>query len=158
MRRGFTAWGPFVLALCVFALPLHAQTTDSTTKTFPRHPGYDISQEVRISGAVSSVEKKPARGTELMPGSHLIVATSAGEVHASLGKYALAGKSPLSVQPGQQVQMIGVMRTVGERQVFVVRVVQVDGHSYALRNQHGFADPSIARGGAPKSQTKGGQL
>jgi hypothetical protein len=158
MRRGFTAWGPLVLALFVFALPLHAQTAASTTKTFAHYTGYDVRQEVSISGAVSSVVKTPARGTEVMPGSHLIVATSAGEVDASLGKYALAGKSPLSVKPGQQVQMLGVMRTVGERQVFVVRVVQVDGHSYALRNAHGFADPSIARGGAPKSQTKGGQL
>jgi hypothetical protein len=143
-------------ALCVSVVPLHAQTSDVSTKTANRS-WYDMSQEVRVSGTVSVVEKTPARGTEAMIGSHLIVETSAGKVDASLGRYALKGKSPLSLSSGQQVQMLGVMKTIKDQQVFVARVIQVNGHQYTIRNEHGFAYAAIAHGQA-NSGTKGGTL
>ena len=158
MKWRFSSLVPLALALCVFALPLHAQTSDTATKPVTHHQWYDMSQEVRITGMVSSVEKTPARGTESLPGSHLMVETMTGKVNASLGRFALKGKSTLSLAPGQQVQMIGVMKTIKERQVFVVRVIQVNSHAYALRNEHGFENASLAHNGAAKSETKGGQL
>jgi hypothetical protein len=133
MKWRFSALGPLVLALCVFALPLHAQTSEVSTKSIT-HPWYDISQEVRLSGTVSVVEKTPARGTEAIAGSHLIVETSTGKVKASLGRYALKGKSPLSL-----------------------RVIQVNGHQYTIRNERGLATAAIARGKA-NSGTTGGTL
>ncbi len=154
MKWRFSALGPLVLALGVFALPLHAQTSDVSTKP-TAHVWYDISQEVRLSGTVSVVEKTPARGTEAIAGSHLIVETSTGKVKASLGRYALKGKSPLSLSSGQQIQMLGEMKTVRDGQVFVVRVIQVNGHQYTLRNEHGLATAAIARGKANPGTTGG---
>jgi hypothetical protein len=142
-------------ALSVSVVPLHAQTSAATKSTI--HPWYDISQEVRISGTVSVVEKTPARGTEAIVGSHLIVETSAGKVNASLGRYALKGKSPLSLSSGQQVQMLGVMKTVRDQQVFVARVIQVSGHQYTIRTEHGLATAGIAHG-KPSTGTNGGTL
>ena len=156
MKWRFSVLGPLVLALCVFALPLHAQTSDVSTKP-TAHVWYDISQEVRLSGTVSVVEKNPVRGTEAIAGSHLMVQTSAGTVKASLGKYALKGKSPLSLSSGQQIQMLGVMKTVRDQQVFVARVIQVNGHQYTIRNERGLATAGIAHGKA-NSGTTGGTL
>ena len=158
MKWRFSSLGPLVLALCVFALPIHAQTSDIATKPATHHQWYDMSEEVRITGMVSSVEKTPARGTESLPGSHLIVETMTEKVNASLGRFALKGKSTLSLAPGQQVQLIGVMKTIKERQVFVVRVIQVNSHAYTLRNEHGFENASLAHKGTTKSEAKGGQL
>jgi hypothetical protein len=87
----------------------------------------------------------------------LIVETSTGKVKASLGRYALKGKSPLSLSSGQQIQMLGEMKTVRDGQVFVVRVIQVNGHQYTLRNERGLATAAIARGKA-NSGTTGGTL
>jgi hypothetical protein len=143
-------------ALCVSVLPLHAQTSDVSTKPVA-HPWYDMSQEVRLSGTISVVEKTPARGTEAIIGSHLIMETSTGKVDASLGSYALKGKSPVSLSSGQQVQMLGVMKTIKGQQVFVARVLQVNGHQYTIRNEHGFASAAIAHG-KTNSGTKGGTL
>jgi hypothetical protein len=158
MKWRFTALGPLILALCIFALPLHAQTSDTENKPVTHRQWYDISQEIRIIGTVSNVEKVPARGTETLPGSHLQVETNAGQVDASLGLYALRGKSPLSVSSRQQVQMLGVMKTIKGREVFIVRVIEVNGRSYAVRNEHGFANAALAHKGSAGSQAKGGQL
>jgi hypothetical protein len=154
MKWQFRVLAPLALALCVSALPLHAQTSEVSTKSTV-HPWYDISQEVRLSGTISVVEKTPARGTEAIIGSHLIVETSAGKVNASLGSYALKGKSPLSLSSGQQVQMLGVMKTIKGQQVFVARVIQVNGHEYTIRNEHGFANATIARGKTNSGRTGG---
>src|ERR1700728_3290129 len=109
MKWRFRVLGPLVLALCVSALPLHAQTSAAKTKTVA-HPWYDVTKEVTLTGTVSSVEKTPARGTETLPGSYLVVETNTGRVHTSLGKYAMTGKSTFSVASGQQVQITGVMK------------------------------------------------
>jgi len=156
MKWRFTVFGPLVLALCVSALPLHAQTSDVKTKPVQRQ-WYDASKEVTLTGTVSSVEKTPARGTETLPGSYLVVETNTGRVNASLGRYAMAGKSTFSVASGQQVQITGVMKTIRDQQVFVARIVQMNGRAYTIRNEHGFAYASMARGQA-NSGTKGGTL
>jgi hypothetical protein len=72
-------------------------------------------------------------------GSHLLLATSAGPVDASLGRFALIGKGALPVAPGQQVEVRGVMKTIKAKQVFLVRIVKAGGAVYPIRNQHGFA-------------------
>jgi hypothetical protein len=156
MKWRFRVLGPLALALCVSAVPLQAQTSDVSTKSTV-HPWYDMSQEVRLSGTVSVVEKTPARRTEAMAGSFVVVETSTGKVNASLGNYALKGKSPLSLSTGQQIQMLGVMKTVRDQQVFVARVIQVNGHQYTIRNEHGLATAGIAHGKV-SSGTTGGTL
>jgi hypothetical protein len=160
MKWRFSVLGPFaVLALCLFALPIYAQTAAVTTK--PAVPlRYDITKEVKLSGTVSNVVKSPTREMKMVSGSHLIVETKTGAVDASLGRFAMRGKGGLSVTTGQQVEVTGVMKTMKGKQVFVTRLVQSDGHTYTIRNEHGFVSEhgAIDGAGATKSTSKGGQL
>ena len=149
------ALGPMFVALCVFVMPIHAQTAEVTTKPAV-HLRYDISKEVTLTGTVSSVVKSPTREMKMVSGSHLFVGTKAGTVDASLGLFAMKGQGALSVKPGEHVQMTGVMKTVEGKQVFIARVVQTNGHEYIIRNEHGFAYRPVAR--TAKSGAKGGQL
>ncbi len=131
--------GPCVLGLlCFISLlpPLQAQTAATTTRTLKPYT-YNASQEVTLSGTVSSVLLHSAPGMTM--GSHLLLATSAGPVDASLGRFALIGKGALPVAPGQQVEVRGVMKTIKAKQVFLVRIVKAGGAVYPIRNQHGFA-------------------
>jgi hypothetical protein len=158
MKWRFSVLGPFVvLALCLFALPIHAQTAEVTTR--PVGPlTYDITKEVKLSGTVSEVVKAPTREMNMISGSHLIVQTKSGEVDASLGRFAMRGKRGVSVTAGQQVEVTGVMKTMKGKQVFVTRLVQAEGHTYTIRNEHGFVRERVAVDGVTGSASKGGQL
>jgi len=157
MKRRFSVVGPFaVLALCLFAMPIHAQTAVTTKTAVPLR--YDISKEVTLTGTVSSIVKSASPETKMMAGSHLIVETTSGTVDASLGGFALRGTGALSVTPGQRVQVTGVMQKIRDKEVLVTRLVQADGHLYTIRNEHGFALAPVARERATKSEAKGGQL
>jgi hypothetical protein len=159
LKRRLPVLGTFaVLILSLFAAPIHAETAAATARPTPR-PRYDISKEVTLTGSVSSVVKQPTRGMHLIPGSHLMVTTSSGTVDASLGRYAMKGKKPLSFTSGEQVRLTGVtQRTSTGKEVFMVRLVQANGHIYKLRNEHGFAYMPAARRDSAKSESKGGSL
>ena len=156
MKWRFSSLGPLVLALCVFALPLHAQTSD-TTKPVVRLR-YDITQEMTFTGTVSGVLNASAHGTKKAGASHVIVQTSSGKVEADLGRYAMRGQGALTVTPGQLIQLTGVMKTVRGQQVVIARLVQANGKVYKIRNEHGFVYQPAARKNQTKSATKGGQL
>jgi len=156
MKWRFSALGPLALALCVFALPLHAQTSDPTKPVV--HLRYDITQEITFTGAVSSVVRASARETKKEGGSHLMVQTTSGKVDANLGEFAMRGKDALTVTPGQLIQLTGVMKTVHGQQVLIARLVQANGKVYKIRNEHGFTYHPVARKNQTKSATKGGQL
>lgn len=135
MRRGFRKSTRLIsgllasLLFAILAVPLVARPTDSLWD-------YDVRQEVTISGTVSSVLERPAPG--MIWGSHLVIDTLSGKVDASLGRWALVGKRALSVAPGQQVEVTGVMKTFNEKEVLLVRTVTVNGKPFAVRNQHGM--------------------
>jgi hypothetical protein len=117
------------------------QTTETTIGAGPF--GYDVSQEVTLTGTVSSVLAKPSAG--MIIGSHLLLATPSGPVDASLGRFGLRGKGALSVSAGQRVEVTGVMKTIKDRQVFLARTVKVGDEVYTVRNKHGFPVPPQAR-------------
>lgn len=158
MKWRLPAFGPFaVVILCLFAIPIQAQTTEANPKLTPR-PQYDVAKEVTLRGTVSSVVKTPTRQMKMLVGSHLVVETNSGQIDASLGRFALRGNDALSVTPGQQVQMTGVMKTIGGQLVFVTRLLQVNGRLYTIRNEHGFALSQSSRKGGSHSEAKGGRL
>jgi len=78
-------------------------------------------------------------------GSHLLLATTSGPVDASLGTFGLRGKGAVSVAAGQQVEVTGVMKTIKDKQVFLVRTVKAGGQVYTIRNEHGFPVSPQAR-------------
>jgi hypothetical protein len=156
MRWRSTAFGFFLtLALCLFALPLHAQTVEATTKP-ALHPWYDLTQEITLTGTVSSVVKSPTREMKMLGGSHLLVETTSGAVDASLGASAMRGKQALFVTTGERVQITGVMKTVGDRRVLIARLVLAHGHVFQIRNEHGFAFAPVSRKAGAASKV--GQL
>jgi hypothetical protein len=122
------------LLFAILVVPLNA--VDS-------HPWYDVIKQVTLSGTVSSVLRKPASG--MMWGSHLMVETSSGRLDASLGRFGLEGEGALSVTPGQQIELTGVMKTVRDKEVFVVRSVKANGKTYTMRNERGIEVSPLAR-------------
>lgn len=115
------------LLFAILVVPLYADDS---------HSGYDVSQEVTLTGTVSSVLHQPSPG--MMWGSHLMVETATGRLDASLGRFGLEGKGALSVTLGQQIELTGVMKTVRGREVFLVRSVKASGKTYVMRNEHGI--------------------
>ena len=118
------------LLSAILAVPLSA-----VTKT-ELHPYYDITQEIQLSGMASRVLTTPIQG--MVPGSHVLVETASGTVDASLGKWGLQGLGAPSIQNGEQVTIKGVMKTVKDKQVLIVRTVEVGGRIYTIRNEHGL--------------------
>lgn len=110
-----------------------AQTSETAVKS--RGPfAYDASQEVRISGTVSAVF---AKQFSVMPGAHLLLSTLNGSLDVSLGTLALRGKEPLSVMPGQQVEVTGVMKVWKEKSFLLARSVKAGDRVFEIRNEYG---------------------
>lgn len=137
------------LLLAILAVPLVAQSAPES------HPFYDITQEVSLTGTVSSVLAKPAAG--MLFGSHLMLDTHSGQVDASLGKWGLQGKGALSVVAGEPVEVTGVMKTINNKPVFIVRTVKVNGQVYTIRNQYGVPRSPQSRQRASQKAAQGGE-
>ncbi len=125
------------LLFAILVVPLNAADSGSW---------YDVSKEVTLSGTVSSVLHKPAPG--MIWGSPLMIETASGRFDASLGRFGLEGEGALSVTPGRQIQLTGVMKTVRDKEVFVVRSVKANGKTFTMRNKHGIDVSPVARGRA----------
>jgi len=150
MKRLFAGLCALALLFLISPQPLaQAQTTAETRAAGPF--SYDISKEVTLNGAVSSVLTKPAAG--MIWGSHLLLATASGPVDASLGRFGLRGKGAVSVAAGQQIEVTGVMRTIKDKQVLLARTVKVGGQVYTIRNEHGVPVSPQARERAQKGES-----
>jgi hypothetical protein len=140
MKRLFAGlYALALISLISLQLPVQAQTAERSVGPL----SYDASKEVTLKGTVLSVLAKPSPG--MVMGSHVLLTTPSGPVDASLGRFGLMGKGALSVAPGQQVEVTGVMKTVKDKQVFLARTVKVGGEVYTIRNEHGFAVSPQAR-------------
>jgi|SRR5277367_3590314 len=158
MKLQLPAFSPFaLLGLCLFSVPLHAQTAAATTKPLAP-PKYDITREITLVGTVSSAIDKPTPEMHMLGGSHLLIETNSGRIDASLGVFPMTGDGGLSVGSGERVQVTGVMKTIRDRQVFVARLVRANGQVYKVRNRYGFVLMPPARTHNASSETKGGQL
>jgi DNA/RNA endonuclease YhcR with UshA esterase domain len=147
-----------LLALVLFASPIHAQTSAAAATPAARPGAYDISKEVTLTGTVTRVLKETTPEMKTLGGAHLILETSSGALDANVGGYALRGKGALSVTAGEQVEVTGVMKTIRGKQVFVTRRVQAGGRTFVIRNEHGFLLTPASRNANLKSEAKGGQL
>jgi len=138
------------LLFAILVIPLNAQPTRDCSQY------YDVRQEVTLSGTVSGVPARPGPG--MIMGSHLLLTTVSGPVDTSLGRWGLQGKGSLSLIPGQQVEVTGVMKTLKNKEVFVARIVKVGDKVYTLRNEHGIPLSPQARGHAIEMGQNGGTL
>jgi hypothetical protein len=137
------------LLLAALVITLSAQTTNSTRAY------YDISKEVILTGVVLSVSRVPSQG--MIPGSHVLLATSSGQVDASLGRWGLEGGGALSVAPGQVIEVTGVMKTLLDKPVFVVRTARVGDQTYQMRNEFGIPVSPQARERALQNAAQKGE-
>jgi hypothetical protein len=159
---------PLSTALCTVAVlllissqrPMQAQTTTTATAaaTGAAGPlGYDVNEEVTLTGTVSSVLTKAAPG--MIVGSHLLLATASGEVDVSLGRFGLQGEGAVSVAAGQQIEATGVMKRIRGKSFFLVRSIKVGSEVYVVRNKHGFpVSPQARRRAVEKTVGKGESL
>jgi hypothetical protein len=152
MKRALTALCTLTVFLLISSLrPVQAQTATGGAR--PATPfDYDIRDEVTLPGTVSNILTKAAPG--MIAGSHLLLTTSSGRVDASLGRSGLHGYGAVSVAAGQQIEVTGVMRTINDKPVFLVRTLKVGGEVYTLRNQHGVQLSPQAR---QRAEQKTGQ-
>jgi hypothetical protein len=110
-----------------------------------------ITEEVTLTGTVSSVLTKATPG--MIVGSHLLLATPAGPVDASLGRFGLKGNGALSVAAGEQIAATGVMKMIHDKPILLVRTVKVpSGEVYTVRTEHGFPISPQSR---ERTQNKG---
>lgn len=143
MKRLFAGLRALALLFLIpLLLPVQAQTAAVATGTAGPF-SYDVTQEVTLSGTVSGVLTRPSQG--MIMGSHLLLATPSGPVDASLGMFGLRGKGAVSVAAGQQIEVTGVMKTLKNKEVFLVRTVKAGGQVYTIRNEHGFPVSPQAR-------------
>ena len=132
---------PLITGLCALALlslissPPAVQAQADTAETTHAKTSPEVPKEITLQGTVSSVLTKSSAG--MIPGSHLMLSTSSGSIDASLGRFGLIGKGALSVAAGDEVEVTGVLRTLRDTQVFLVRTVKAGGQVYLIRNEHG---------------------
>jgi hypothetical protein len=138
------------LLFTILIVPLNAQATRDCGQY------YEVSQEITLSGVVSGVLTRPAPGTIM--GSHLLLATVSGTVDISLGRWGLQGEGSLSVTPGQQVEVTGVMKHFANKKVFIARIVKLGDKIYTMRNEHGIPVSPQARERASELGQKGPSL
>ena len=153
---------PLSAALCTLVIlisstsALQAQATTSAAKSATPF-SYDTSEEVTVAGTVSSVLTDAAPG--MIVGSHLLLATSSGPVDGSLGRFGLRGYGAVSVAAGQQIEATGVLKTIKDKPVLLVRIVKVGSEIYTIRNQHGvLLSPQARERASRKTGPKGDSL
>jgi len=136
--------------------PVQAQTAASAVRSEAPF-NYDVTNQVTLTGTVSSVLAKAAAG--MIVGSHLLLATPSGPVDASLGRFGLLGAGAVSVAAGQKIEATGVMKTIKDKRVFLVRTVKAGGVVYTIRNEHGvLLSPQARERAVQKAAQKGESL
>lgn len=150
-----------VLALgLLIALPANAQSSASTSAVVASPselgPVYDVSKEIKIQGNILKVGAVSGNGGLI--GTHAQIQTPQGVVDAHLGSGNIATAQTLGLYPGQSVTITGMMATVGENSVFLVRTLTTSNHVFILRNEHGIPTRSLLPRGSPSSANaiKGG--
>ncbi len=141
-----------LMAFSSLAAPLYAE--HAPVKRAVVAPRYDVSKEVTMQGTIQSIVRKPTAG--MMLGTHLMLATPKGTVDAHVGNFIFMGSKPLSVASGQSVKVVGAMTTIKNKQVFLVRTIDIGGRLVTVRGANGFLIVPGAKGRIAQTSTTGG--
>ena len=154
MKHAFgSICGLVLLLFASFLLPAPAQSPALETQG-PQPYGYDVTKETTVDGTVSSVLAKASPG--MVMGAHLMISTLTGPLDVSLGFFGLRGRGALSVAPGQEVEITGLMKTFKNKPVLLARTIKAGSQSYAIRNEHGIPVSPQARERADQKSTHSG--
>jgi hypothetical protein len=136
------------LLLAILVIPAGAQEPRSMVgRGFG--PAYDVAQETTLTGTIEDVVSKPAAG--VVGGLHLMVAGTQGVVDAHLGAF-LSKETKDSLHAGMSVQIIGAPMQLHDKEYFLARELNVDGHTVVIRSERGFF--VLPRGGNIVKRTK----
>jgi len=123
------------LAISLLAGPMYADESVALKRTVIASR-YDLTKEITVEGTIQSLVRKPAAGTII--GAHLMISTGQGTVDAHIGNYLVIGKNAMPFASGQSVKLTGMMVTVDQKEVLLVRTMQTEGNTITVRNDHGF--------------------
>ena len=129
--------------------PVQAQMTADATRAAGRF-SYDGTEEITVTGTVSSVLAKAAPG--MIAGSYLVIATPSGLVDASLGRFGLRGNGAVLVAAGEQIEVTGVMKTLKDKPLFLVKPALM----YAWATGSNFVGSMMALAALPLGVVKCG--
>ena len=145
-----------VLAITAPMFASAAQQTGIGATSKPFRRTYNASQEITVTGNVRGISvhgKAPA-------GAHLLITTSQGLIDAHVGSFALRGSQPLSLQPGEQVSVVGVMTWIDGSPILLARTVSTGTKTFVIRNERGvllFPRASSTRRVRFKAVNRGGE-
>jgi hypothetical protein len=126
--------GLCAIALLSFISSAQAQTAGVTNPPAPVR-GYDISQEVTLTGAAVSVAS--SLSGSVAQGFRLVLATPTGTVAVNLGAFE-RGRFAIPLAAGQQVEVTGVEKTLNGTRLLLARIVKVGDQTYVIRNEGGL--------------------
>lgn len=112
-------------------------------------PAYDITHETTLTGTIEDVVTKPAAGG--VGGLHLLVAGPQGVVDAHLGAF-LSKETKDGLHAGMPVEIIGAPMQLHDKEYFLARELNVDGHKVVIRTERGFF--VLPRGGNTVKRTQ----
>ncbi len=122
------------LLLATLIIPAGAQEPKSSIgRGFG--PVYDRAHETTMAGTVQEVLAEPQAGG--LRGVHLLVAGPQRMVDAHLGAF-LSKETKDSLHAGMQVQLIGALIQLHDKEYLLVRELSIDGHTVVIRTQRGF--------------------
>lgn len=124
----FIALGFFILATA------SAQQIPQTVVHNAGNSAYDAARESVISGKILHYS---AASNTMPAGAHISLQTSSGTVDVHAGNSKLITASHLSLQAGDSVNVTGENVTVGDKSVFVARIIQKGNQSVAVRSANG---------------------
>jgi hypothetical protein len=158
MKRLYALRSLFLfLLLLSFVASARAQSSSAAVRISGPAP-YETSSEVTFNATVATVSGTPAHGTITAPSFTL--QTSMGTVIPRLGRAALHGKYAIPLSAGKQVRVTGVKRNLGGKQIVLVRTLEMDGHTYKVRDARGFvlSHPLVDDSSASTLSNKAGGL
>lgn len=134
MKKVLSRAGIFaLLTFSLLAAPMYAQTRQPVKRNVT--PRYDVSKETTTKGTVQQVVVKQSRGP--LTQANLLLATSKGTVNVPLGPFAMRGKNPVSLAPGQSVTVTGETVTGPRGSMYMARTIETSGKAYNIRNKYG---------------------
>lgn len=158
-RKSFrnTTWNLFlVLSLAVILLPFGANAQTAVNSTQLSSPAYDINKEIKVEG---TIEKIQSSGSGSSLGTHVLIQGPEGIVDVNLGASSAVSVKNLGLSVGENVNITGMMATVGGNSVLLARILTTSSHIYMLRNERGAPVRSLLpRGSSSAASTQKGAL
>jgi hypothetical protein len=136
MKKLFILMLPTIL-LCG-ALTSEAAQNNMVSQPSTSFVGWDVSQPKSSDIAVTAIiqEIVPNRSSGIPAGLHLMLSTPQGVLDASVGPY-LTPSIQQELSAGQQIQVIGQVKTVHDQKYLLVRHLVLNGEDIVIRNDNG---------------------